>query len=328
MESKIYKTDHYLPAKILSNSELEIHFPEWNADKIETKIGVRERHIAADNETALDLAEQASIRVLEGYDRSKIDFLLLCTQSPDYFLPSTSCILQDRLGLNKSCGALDFNLGCSGYIYGLALAKGLISSSVAKQVLLVTSETYSKYIHPEDKGNLSIFGDGAAATIVTSSEEKGIGNFVLGTDGSGYKHLIVPNGSARSPVVEHASDTPLENSGNHLFMDGSEIFSFTIDVIPALVQDTLRANNLKAEEVDYYLFHQANTFILNYLRDILDIPEEKFYIDMLHTGNTVSASIPIALANSLSQGKIKKGDIAMLVGFGVGLSWGACVVRI
>lgn len=328
MESKIDKIDYYLPAEILQNTVLEALFPEWSSEKIAAKIGVQERHIAGVNETALDMAERAANLALEQFDRSKIDFLLLCTQSPDYFLPSSACILQDRLGLNKSCGALDFNLGCSGFVYGLAVAKGLISSAVAKQVLLVTSETYTKYIHPNDKGNRSIFGDGAAATLISASGEEGIGQFSLGTDGSGFEHLIVARGAARSPLIFDPANPPAEISGNYLFMDGSEIFNFTIDVIPELVLDTLRKNHLAADEVDYYIFHQANKFILNYLRDELEIPVERFYIDLEHTGNTVSSTIPIALADCLRQGRIKQGDMVMLVGFGVGLSWGACIITI
>ena len=206
MYSKIAKIDYYLPGQVLSNSDLEKVFPDWSAEKIEAKVGIKERHIAAGNETALDMAEQAAIKVLAGIDRQKIDFLMLCTQSPDYFLPTSACILQDRLGLSKSCGALDFNLGCSGFIYGLALAKGLISSLVAKRVLLITSETYSKHMSCDDKGNRSIFGDGAAATLVTASGRNEIRTFVLGTDGSGYETLIVEGGAMRATALQETEE--------------------------------------------------------------------------------------------------------------------------
>lgn len=328
MYSKIAKIDYYLPGQVLSNSDLEKVFPDWSAEKIEAKVGIKERHIAAGNETALDMAEQAAIKVLAGIDRQKIDFLMLCTQSPDYFLPTSACILQDRLGLSKSCGALDFNLGCSGFIYGLALAKGLISSLVAKRVLLITSETYSKHMSCDDKGNRSIFGDGAAATLVTASGRNEIRTFVLGTDGSGYEHLIVAGGAMRATALQETEEKDSREMDSHLYMDGSEIFSFTIDTIPKLVEDTLQANGMKIEDVDYFVFHQANKFILEYLRDHIGIAPEKFYQDMQFTGNTVSASIPIAMAECLGTGKIKRGDKVMLVGFGVGLSWGACIVQI
>jgi 3-oxoacyl-[acyl-carrier-protein] synthase-3 len=154
-----------LPEKILTNEQLVADFPEWTVEKVAKKIGVKQRHVVSENETALDLAEKAANKFFEEHKiaRESIDFLLLCTQSPDYFLPTSACVLQDRLGLPASCGALDFNLGCSGFVYGLSLAKGLIAGNIAKNVLLITSETYSKHLHPKDKGNRTIFGDAAAA---------------------------------------------------------------------------------------------------------------------------------------------------------------------
>jgi 3-oxoacyl-[acyl-carrier-protein] synthase III len=203
MGIKIVKTDYYLPEKLLTNAELEQNFLDWNASKIEEKTGIKNRHITAENETAADLAFIAAQKVLEGYDKNKIDFLLLCTQSPDYFLPTTACLLQDKLGLRKNIGALDFNLGCSGFIYGLALAKGLICSNIASSVLLLTAETYSKFIHPKDKSNLTIFGDGAAATLIEKTDQNKVFEFELGTDGSGFNNLIVPNGGSRNKLIHN-----------------------------------------------------------------------------------------------------------------------------
>ncbi len=332
MHSRIAKIDYYLPKRILDNKDLEKELGAWSAEKIEEKVGIRQRHITTQDETALDMAYEAASKVLEGYNKDDIGFLLLCTQSPDFFLPTSACILQDKLGLKTSCGAIDFNLGCSGFVYGLTLAKGLIATGVANKVLLITSETYSKYIHPMDKGNRSIFGDGAAATIIEKSDIDGIKGFILGTDGSGYANLIVRNGALRHPEKDNPEsvidDDGTFNSPDHLYMDGSEIFNFTIDIIPDLVQDILKANNLLMEDVDYFIFHQANKFILDYLRDYLDIPVDKFYLNMLFTGNTVSATIPIALVDCLSNKIVKPGDKIMLVGFGVGLSWGGCIIEI
>lgn len=170
VKAYIKAVDYYLPDRILTNEEIVRLFPQWSAEKVASKVGILERHIAADNETATDMAFKAAQKLFSNNShlRESIDFILLCSQSVDYKLPSSSCILQHWLGVKKTCGALDFNLGCSGYEYGLAMAKGLIVSGVATNVLLLTAETYTKYIHPEDKGNLTIFGDAATATIVST----------------------------------------------------------------------------------------------------------------------------------------------------------------
>jgi len=332
MSCKIRTIEVYLPEKILSNKELEKEFPEWNAQKIEQKTGIRERHIASENETALDLGLRAAAKILDNYDKEIIDLLLFCTQSPDYYLPTSACILQDRLGLRTDVGAFDFNLGCSGFIYGLAIAKSFIRTGIANNVLLITSETYTKHIHPKDKGNRTIFGDGAAATIIERSERKGILEFSLGTDGSGYKNLIVPNGGLRNRYDINAKEID-DGSGsirtdNNLYMNGPEIFNFTIEAVPVVVNQCLKKNQTNLGEIDYVIFHQANLFMIEYLRKKINIPKEKFYMNMLHTGNTVCATIPIALKDCLDNEIIKEGDRVLLVGYGVGYSWGATIIEI
>ena len=198
MKTFIKDIAYYLPKEILTNEQIAEQFPEWSAEKVANKVGITERHISAPDETATDMAYQAAERLFaQGVDRNIIDFVLLCTQSGDYFLPSSACLLQDRLGLSKNCGALDFNLGCSGYEYGLALSKGLIVAGIAKNILLLTAETYTKYIHPKDKGNRTIFGDGASASLISTEGFAEIGEVVLGTDGSGAENLIVRSLSAR-----------------------------------------------------------------------------------------------------------------------------------
>lgn len=332
MGAIIKHIEFFLPRKVVTNADMAKEFNSWNAQKIEDKTGIRERHVVEENETALDLAVQACEKLFAGYDREKIDFVLFCTQSPDYFLPTTACILQDRVGLKKKIGALDFNLGCSGFVYGLSLAKGLIEAGIASNVLLVTSETYTKFIHKMDKGNRTIFGDGAAATIIEKNVTNKIFDFVLGTDGSGYKNLIVPNGGFRNGYDMNAKEIIDENenirSNNNLFMNGPEIFNFTIENIPGLVEETLAKNKLRSEEVDYFIFHQANKYMLSYLRKKTAIPENKFYINLLNTGNTVSATIPIALKDVLETGILKTGDKVFLAGFGVGYSWAATIIEI
>lgn len=332
MNTSITKIEYYLPEKILTNQELESIFPEWDAEKIEKKTGIRSRHIVRKNETALDLALKAAIKVLKDYEKEKIDFLLFCTQSPDYYLPTGACILQDKLGLQTDIGAFDFNLGCSGFIYGLAMAKSFIQSGIANNVLLIISETYTKHIHPKDKSNRTIFGDGAAATIIEKSEKEGIFEFSLGTDGSGFKNLIVPNGGLRDRYDINAKEIN-DGSGsirtrNNLYMNGPEIFNFTIKAVPVVVKQCLEKNKTKLNEIDYVIFHQANLFMIEYLRKKIKIPKEQFYINMLYTGNTVSATIPIALKDCLDNRNVKKGDKVLLAGFGVGYSWGATIITI
>lgn len=330
MEAYIKAIAYYLPEKVVTNEQLVEEFPEWSVDKIAKKVGINERHIAADDETAGDMAYKAAEKLIaeNGVDKSSIDFVLLCTQSPDYFLPSTSCVIQHKLGLSTKCGAFDFNLGCSGYEYGLAIAKSLIVSGMAKNVLLLTAETYNKHIHPKDKGNRTIFGDGASASLISKEGFARIGEFVLGTDGSGYDRLIHKTGAMRhyerlNDFHEDENGTPL--SSDHLFMDGKAIFDFTSDVVPPMIEETLKKNNLTSDDIDLYVFHQANKYMINYLRKLMEIDKDKFYVYMETVGNTVSSTIPIALCEAQKEEKLY-GNV-VLAGFGVGLSYGAVVLE-
>lgn len=333
MNAYIKGISYYLPYKVLTNEDLTEKFPEWTVEKVSSKVGINQRHLAAFDETAGDMAFQAAVKLFDEYDikREQIDFILLCTQSPDYFLPTTACILQDRLGLPTTVGAVDINLGCSGYVYGLSIAKGLILGGIAKNVLLLTGETYSKYIHPTDKGNLTIFGDGASATLVSC--EKGmaeIGNFSLGTDGRGAENLMVRSGAARhkETVGDYdRDDGGYVKSSDYLYMNGSEIFNFTLVTIPPLLKNVLSKNDFALENIDLHIFHQANKFILSTIRKICGIPKEKFYINLENTGNTVSSTLPIAIKNVMNEGKLEKGMNVVLAGFGVGYSWGATILK-
>lgn len=322
---------YYLPEQVLTNEELVEEFPEWNIEKIAAKIGVYSRHICAPNETAGDMAEKAALNLFHEYSikPEEIDFLLFCTQSPDYLLPPTACILHAKLGLKASAGALDYNLGCSGCIYGLALAKSLITSGIAHNVLLLTAETYTKYLHKEDKSNRSIFGDGAAACLISGNGFAEIGDFTLGTDGSGANRLIVTTGGARQ---REKSDLSHEDADGHiiredyLYMNGSAVFNFTLDIVPKMVSQILELNGLTPTDIDYYVFHQANKFMLDTIRKVCSISKEKFYIDIQDLGNTVSSSILIALKRCIQSNTIKDGAKVMCCGFGVGLSWGGTIL--
>ena len=323
---------YYLPEKALTNEQLVSDFPEWTVDKIAEKIGIKKRHIAAENETALDMAVAASEKLFDEYgiDSASVDFVLLCTQSPDYFLPTSACIVQDRLNLSINCGALDFNMGCSGFVYGLSLAKGLICAGIANNVLLITSETYSKHLHPKDKGNRTIFGDAACATFISTEGFAKIGDFSLGTDGKGANNLIVKSGAFRQPVksekiIYDESENPI--SDDYLYMNGSEIFSFTLEAVPLLVESTLRKNSLIKENIDLFVFHQANKYMMDFLRKKIKIDPAKFYYCLENVGNTVSSTIPISLKEALMDSSIKQGDRILIAGFGVGYSWGGTVLN-
>ena len=331
MEAYIKAISYYLPEKVVTNEQLVEEFPEWSVEKIAKKVGINERHIAADNETAGDMAYKAAEKLIKenAINKESIDFILLCTQSPDYFLPSTSCIIQSRLGLSIKCGAFDFNLGCSGYEYGLAVAKGLIISGVAKNILLLTAETYNKHIHPKDKGNRTIFGDGASASLISTNGFAKIGEFVLGSDGSGYDRLIHKTGAMRhylpmNDLHDDENGNPL--SSDYLSMDGKAIFDFTSDVVPPMIEETLVKHNLTMDDVDLFVFHQANKYMINYLRKLMGIDKDRFYVYMENVGNTVSSTIPIALYEAQKEGKLH-GNI-LLAGFGVGFSYGATVLKI
>lgn len=332
MKTFIKAITYTLPKNKVTNEALVKEFPEWSVEKIADKVGINKRYIAAENETSSDLAFDAAEKLFAEnaeIKKGEIDFLLFCTQSPDYFLPTSACVIQDKLGLSTSCGALDFNLGCSGYVYGLSLAKGLICGGIAKNVLLLTGETYSKFMHPKDKGNRTIFGDAASATLVSTEGFAEIGNFSLGTDGKGAENLIVKTGGMRNR--ERANDVTFEENGNplssdHLYMNGAEIFNFTIDAVPPLVKSTLANNNLQSDDINGYVFHQANQFMLNFLCKKLKIDPDKFHYYMSEVGNTVSSTIPIVLVEKMRD-KALTGNI-LIAGFGVGYSWGGTVLKI
>lgn len=334
--------EYHLPEGVLSNSALSEAFPGWSAEKILDKTGISERRIAAEHECASDLGVAAARKLFaSGACRpEEIDFLIFCTQTPDYLLPTTACLVQEVLGLPQSVGALDVNLGCSGYVYGLGLALGLIATGQARNILFITADTYSKLIHPGDRSIRTLFGDAAAATLVSAASDDpqrpdppGIGPFVFGTDGQGAPNLIVPTGGLRQPRTAGERPPPEpDESGNlrtpdNLYMNGAEIFNFTLRAVPRLVASLLAKASLDARDVDLFVFHQANLYMLEHLRKKIEIPREKFSVAMAHCGNTVSSSIPIALKDEWTAGRLHPGARVVLVGFGVGYSWGATLVR-
>ena len=340
MHAAIRAIEYYLPQDTLSNEQLARQFPNWSAEKVRDKTGIESRHVTGKDEYASDLAVQAAQRLLARniIAPHDVDFLLLCTQSPDYLLPTTACLVQQRLQLPTTTAALDVNLGCSGYVYGLSLAKSLIEAGEARNVLLLTCESYTKHMDPEAFSVRAIFGDAATATLVQSQDSSPegtpgwMGPFVYGTDGSGKESFILHRGGTRQLTGNAALPPAIANRADlkdprSLYMDGPAIFSFTLKAVPQSVQQLLDKAELPLDRINWFVFHQANAFMLEHLRNKIRIPQEKFLCDMADCGNTTSSSIPIVLRRMAERGRFRKEDLLMLVGFGVGFSWAAAMVR-
>jgi 3-oxoacyl-[acyl-carrier-protein] synthase-3 len=316
----------HLPEKAETNEQLQREFPTWDMELIESKTGIAVRHIAAPNECSSDLGVAAAEKLFREYDvdRESIDFLLLCTQTPDYPLPTTACLMQSRLGLRTNTGALDFNLGCSGFVYGLGLADGLIRSGSANRVLLITAETYSKYIHPTDRSLRTIFGDGAAATLLEAADAPSLGAFQYGTDGEGADTLLVTEGGARLPEDAH-QPRHRKRWPSPLYMDGPSLISFTVAQVPKVIDQILELSQLDNEAIDLFLLHQATRKMLEQLQKRLQLTESRMPIFLESCGNTVSSTIPILIDQLRREGRLTPGMRSMLIGFGVGWSWAGCV---
>lgn len=315
----IEKISYHFPAYFQSNQDLLDLHPDWGVEKVALKTGINKRYIAAENETALDLGFEASNKLFEEFylDKNSVESLIFVTQSPDYFLPSSACILQNRLSLKNDTLCFDINLGCSGFVSGLAVASGIINSGIVKNCLLVCAETYSKYINDDDRTNKMVFSDAGSACFVEEGDNNSeCGGFVFGTDGAGAEDLIVLGGCARS-----MQSTP------ELYMNGPKVLMFTMREIPPMVENCLRKCKLTHADIDLFVFHQASDLVLSTLKSKLSINDDKIFNNLSEVGNTVSSTIPIALKDALCQGKIKPGNNILLCGFGVGLSWGCCVIK-
>lgn len=336
MSVSIKAISYYLPKNITDNEALSRLFPEWSADAIEQKTGIRQRHVCDWDEIASDCAVKAAEKLFEEYqiDRQGIEFVLFCTQSPDYTSPTTACLIQKRLGLPNNVGALDINLGCSGFVYSLSVAKGLIAGVGVENVLLLTSEVLTKHIHPKDKSSRTLFGDaGAAALLCRSGEEgEGIGNFVFGTEGRDDDTMILRNRGFRYPLLNVSGLDYQDGYGNtfndtYFHMDGPAVFVFALKQVPPMIADLLSRNCCTMDDIDLFVFHQANAYILEALRRKLKIDADRFFVCLRDVGNTVSSTLPIALYEAERCGKIKKGNRVLLAAFGVGLSWAGTIVQ-
>ncbi len=320
MKVVIEDIEYYLPSKVEDASVLKKDNPDWQIERIEQKTGITKRHISGPDQTAVDMGVLAAEKLFSfGKRKDKVDLLILVTQSPDYKLPTSACLLQDLLGLNKSCMAFDINLGCSGFIYALAVAAALIETGTTKKALVICSETYTKYIDKADRTCRPIFSDGASAVLLKPSGRPCMGPFDMGTDGAGFSNLIVPSSGARIKNQDRPKCK--------LFMNGPELFMFTMDIVPKTINTLLDKTGKTLKDIDLFIFHQASKVVIDNIIRRMELPEEKVFTNYHRIGNTVSASIPIALRDAEKEGRLKENDQIMLVGFGVGYSWGSCLIR-
>lgn len=324
MGLSIDKLSIHLPSKVLSNEMLAKEFGTEAAD-IFKRTGIEKRYLSAPNETASDLAYEAAKKLLAQEPGRKVDFLIFCSDCFDYIAPATSCILQDRLNLPQDTGCIDLPYGCSGFVYGLGIANGLLHSSMAETILFLTCDTSTKTLHPGNLEQRSLFSDAAVATLISKNNQPA-NSFVFGSDGGGALDLYIEGSAFRQPQDENLKK---ENSlpYGQMVMNGTNVFSFALRTVPKLVDDTLKKANVKFEEIDLFVFHQANGFLLETLRRKMNIPKEKFYTNIKDYGNTVASSIPLALYTAKEEKVLKKGMKVLAAGFGVGNSWGATVIN-
>ncbi len=317
-----------VPEQVFGLEQLSSEFGERDAQKINDLTGIRRRHITDANICTSDLCYAAALQLLSDLECNvaTIDVLVMVTQTPDYILPATSCALHGRLNLPKSCSAFDLNLGCSGYVYGLWVVSQLLASGHLKRALLLVGDTISKLASPQDRSVAPLFGDAGTATLLEYDPSAAEMVFVMGTDGSGESHLIVPAGGFRNPRSSSTSERTAREGGNlrsdeDLYMNGNEIFAFTLREVPTMLESLLEAAGWSKDTPDAYVFHQANRFMLEHLSKRMKLPTDRVLYALQEFGNTSSASIPLTLVDqppsSLKDGTSK----LVLAGFGVGFSW-------
>ncbi len=331
----ILATDFELPETVLTYQELEERFGTETMQKVLSGAGIRNRRVAPPGVCGSDFAYAAAERLItqHGIDRGSIDLLVFCTQSADYFMPSTSCVLHERLKLSKKCASFDVNLGCSQYVYALSIAHGMILSGSASRALVLTGDTMSRTLHPKDRATVPLMGDGGSATLLGEvPAEQGFLGFELGTDGTGHQYLMIPAGGFRQPLSAETAKESVDAEGNvrtpqNLYMNGVAIFHFAITVVPETIRNLLAKLSLTMADIDLFLFHQANKYMLDYLHKKLKIPPGKSHFFIEEVGNTSGSTIPILLTDAWRAGKIRPGALVLMIGYGVGLSWAATVIR-
>lgn len=322
-----------LPEAIERAEDLAQAHPEWNVAEALKHTGVLERHVAAPGQTALDLGVAAARQVLDRNPEiaAQIDLLVSCTQTPDHRIPGNATILHGRLGLPSTVGAFDLGLACSGFTAALALVHGLMRGGACRAALVVNADTYTRLVSPRDRGTRLLFGDGAAATLLApAAEGAGVLDVSWGTDGAQFQAFHVPAGGMRSPERDddpYVVDGPNERRPGHIHMNGKAMVAFTYGVIPGHVRALLARVGLEVADVHHFFFHQASSLVLDGLRSRLRVPPERWHSNLARRGNTVSASIPLLLHDVLAEGGVKPGELALLCGFGAGLSWCSALVR-
>lgn len=307
MTTSIAGIAYHLPAQVVTNEDLAVDHPAWDMRRVEARTGVYRRHVSR-GESSLDLARVAVDKLIADHpEAGEVDAILFCTQTPDQVMPPNATLLHEHLNLGEDVFALDFTLACSGYVYGLAQAHALLTAGLASSVLLVTADTYSRLIDPDDRGPSVLFGDGAAATLIVPGD-RGLVDVSLATSGREHRAFMVPKGSAK------------------IHMDGLRVLGFVESRVPPQVNALLSRNGLSIADIDLFVFHQASRLALDSLGRILGIPPDRMYSNIDRVGNTVSASIPMALRDAMDQEVLKPGHRTLLCGFGVGMSWASAIV--
>lgn len=311
------------PEKVLSNFDFE-KMIDTSDEWIRSRTGISERRIAEPDVASSDLGYEASIKALEdaSIGPEDIDGIIVGTITPDFIFPSTACVLQNLLGA-KNAFAFDVLAGCSGFVYALHVAKGLIQGGSAKKLLVVGAETLSKIMNYEDRTTCILFGDGAGAAVITASETPGILSSCLGANGDGWEYLYMPGGGSRIPTSEES----VKNGSHFLQMQGKEVFKEAVKALQSSSLKAIEQAGITPDQIDLLIPHQANYRIIEVVRKRLELPEEKVFSNLDRYGNTSSASIPIALDEAVKSGRLKKGDIVVFSAFGAGFTWGASVVR-
>lgn len=336
MDAEIRAISTALPDQVVTNDELDREHPEWNLELIAHRMGVQQRRIARADETTLDLGYRAALGLFETNPDLPlaVDVLIFCTQSADYILPPNATVLHGLLDLPQHVSAFDINLACSGYIYALDIARAMIRSGSARHVLLVAGDTYSKYINPGDRSARVLFGDGAAASWIAPADGGlRIGDVTCCTSGKQHATFRIPAGACRQPRsdatrVEHKDESGNVRSAENIHMAGRELLHFMASTVPKHVEEFLQKNGLGKDDIDLYVFHQASAVVMDSLRMALGLTPERVYMNLSNLGNTVSASIPIALRDAQTEGRIASGQRLLLCGFGVGLSWGSALIDV
>lgn len=322
-QAGIWGTGSYVLGRIVTNDDLAAMM-DTNDEWIVTRTGIHTRHIAEDGESASDMAAAAGRKALEmaGVGRDKIGFMLVATGTPDYPIPSTASIIQEKLGLTHT-GAMDISSGCAGFIHGLIVARGMVSSGMVDYVLVISSEMLSRYLDWSDRSVCILFGDGASAAVVGPvSEGMGILSFDMGTDGRFWKCIHIPAGGVVKPVSEEA----IRNKEIYMRMDGKKVFEWSVHRMMETAARSLEKAGLSKEEISLFLFHQANLRIIRCIAGKMGIPMDKIPIELDRLGNTGPASVGIALDEALRNGNIKKGDKVLLDAFGAGFIWSSAVI--